>query len=168
MIPGPQPFVCNVVPARLFSAFTMTDVSTTAGKQFTVLLLGRDRFQNVVKSADDVVIATVSTNNDTVSPMKRLATFSGDGMYTASFLLTKSGLYSITIQINNDTSKNNPYTLTCSPEQVSNPGSSGLLILSAGNSTQLLGQDSTAGTTGVWVKSKLFSCMLLGYFKFRD
>lgn len=160
MIPGRQPFPCTVVPAKLFSAFTNSNVSTTAGEQFTLLFLGRDRFQNTVNSVDDVVVATLSRDTSE-SPLNSIATFSGNGIYKAVFLLTKSGLYSIIVQINNYTSQKNPHTLTCNPEQVSNPGSSGLSISSVGNSTELLGQDSTAGTTGVWVIIFVFRFMLL-------
>ncbi len=150
-IPGHQPFICSVVPAKLYSAFTASNISAIAGKEFKAVFLGKDRFQNAVNSFHDVILATLIYDDDAVSPIKSFALVSGDGLYKAAFQLTKSGLYSIAVQINDDTPQKNPYFLTCTPEQVSNPVSSGLSMIRIGNTTQLLGQDSTAGTTGVWV-----------------
>ena len=151
LIPGIQPFICSVVPTKLFSAFTNSNMSTTSGKSFTVSLLGRDRFQNVVNSVVDVILAILSHSDETESPSNSTAPLSGNGVYQAAFLLTKAGLYSITVQINDNAPNRNPYFLICNPEQASNPGSSGLVMFRTGNSTHLMGQDSTAGTTGVWV-----------------
>lgn len=149
------PFLCHVFPANLFSAFSVANLSVIAGQEFSLSLLGQDRFGNAVNSKDNRILVELSAaDNISVmipSDLKRFADYSGGGVAKADFKITISGQYSAYITIDYAAPQKNPFLIICSPEQKSSVSTSGLQITSVTNTTQLAGQDSTSGTTGVWV-----------------
>ena len=152
-IAGKQPFVVKVFPSYLYSAFTASNISVIAGQKFSAALHGRDKFGNLVIEGNNVVLAMLlgSVNASNGLEISTSAVFVGGGLFDARFEITRSGLYELLLKIDSETPQKNPFSIICSPQQNANPSSSGLPAVQVGNSTQLLGQDSTAGTTGVWV-----------------
>ena len=149
-IAGTQPFLVTVFPSKLFSAFTSSNVSILAGQDFSLTLLGRDKFGNLVNTNMNTLEAMLFGDYN-ASKQSSFANFIGGGFYQAAFRITKSGQYMLLVQIDSDTPQRNPFWVICEPELQSNPLLSGLTQVIVGNVTQLVGQDSTGGTTGVLV-----------------
>jgi hypothetical protein len=150
---GKLPFLCLVTPASLYSAFTATNTSSVAGQTMDLRLIGKDRYGNLVNSRTNVILVELlSTDNVTLgADLSTNATHFGGGFSRAAFRVTKSGLYSVHVTIDSYPAQKNPFWVICIPEAKSSAASSGLQILSITNVTELAGQDSTGGTTGVWV-----------------
>jgi hypothetical protein len=150
---GKQPFLCFVTPARLFSAFSTSNTSTVAGQTLDLMLLGKDQYGNPVNSKTNLILVELSSahNISLVPDLSTYAIFFGGGFSRANFKITKSGQYSIYVTLDSYPAQKNPFWVICSPEPKSSAASSGLEILDTTNITQLAGQDSTGGTTGVWV-----------------
>jgi hypothetical protein len=145
LIHGNQPFICNVVPGPMYTAPIKGNMSSIAGMEFALTLFGQDVFENSVSFKSDIIWVILNHYESNIS---QFAQHLDQNMYISSFILTKSGDYSLLVKINNNSFVQSSFFVICKPQEKSSALLSGLKVTQNERRTA---DDSTTGTTGAWV-----------------